>query len=103
MEALDKKKEMISFQKRKDGFDILGANNNNTESSLTESSETSSEVSTEDVKAKRSLSSSSPPRLGWPIRRADVRKSSVLGDEARDGKKSLTDSKFTDLSSKILG
>lgn len=110
MEALVKKKE--SLQKRKDGFEILGANNNNnnkTESSVTESStesgetssgRSSSDVSTEDVKAKGS--SSSPPRLGWPIRRADVRKSSVPADDSEDEKKSLVnDSKFTDLSSKI--
>ncbi|PON87617.1 PRONE domain containing protein [Trema orientale] len=107
MEALVKKKE--SSHKRKNGFEILSGNNRTTatesltdssaESGETSSSRSSSEVSTEDVKAK---GSSSPPHLGWPIRRADVVRKSSAADASEDGKKAhVDDSKFQDLVSKI--
>ncbi|KAF4395665.1 hypothetical protein G4B88_013439 [Cannabis sativa] len=108
MEVLAKKKE--NSLKRKDGFEILSgksrgaaaATESLTDSSVefgeTSSSRSSSEISTEDVKVK---GSSSPPHLGWPIRRADVRKSLSV-DSAEDGKKAhVEDTKFNDLSSKI--
>ena len=107
MEALVKKKE--NFQKKKNGFQVLNGNNKATTESRTDSSaesgeasssRSSTEVSTEDVKAK---GSSSPPHLGWPIRRADVGKSSAA-ETSEDGKKAqVNDSKIHDSGSKISG
>ncbi|KAG7999017.1 hypothetical protein I3843_01G284700 [Carya illinoinensis] len=81
METLVKKSG--NFQKRKDGSGSFGDNGVRAEShtdSSTESRESSgssrssSETTSGEVKAK---GSSSPPPLGWPIRKAQVSKSSV--------------------------
>ncbi|GKU88946.1 hypothetical protein SLEP1_g3151 [Rubroshorea leprosula] len=49
------------------------------------------------------MGSSSPPLLGWPIRRATVSKSSVLSDgNGEEDKTKYKDSKFKKLGSKVL-
>lgn len=109
METLEKKSG--SLQKRKEGSGSFGGNGVGAEShtdSSTESRESSSscrscgETSSEEVKAK---GSSSPPPLGWPIRKAQVSKSSVsdvvLAEQKKnhldDPKSKKTDSKNTEM------
>ncbi|KAL5568966.1 hypothetical protein UlMin_025541 [Ulmus minor] len=100
MEVLVKKKE--NFPKKKNGFEVLGVASESLTDSSAESRpscSSSSEAFSEEVKAKGS--SSSPPRLGWPIRRADVQKSSIP-EEGEDGKrKAVSGSKFCEKGSSI--
>ncbi|KAI5346501.1 hypothetical protein PRUPE_2G243000 [Prunus persica] len=106
MEALVKKRE--NLQKKRTGFVKSLADNGAGSESLTDSSgesressssRSSSETSTEEVKRK---GPSSPPLLGWPIRKAELCKNSVAADVGEAEQKAhADDSKFKDLASKI--
>lgn len=110
MEALVKKRD--HFQKWKNGLEPLSGNPNGaaTESITNSSAESkdsgvlsrsSSETSTEDVKAK---GSSSPAPLGWPILKASVCKSYVADlDEYKQMSQEDDSSKFSNMGSKISG
>lgn len=106
MEALVKKRE--NFQKRKNGFEFLGGNGVATESLTDSSAESressssgsSSEVSTEDTKPKESGSQS---LLGWPIRKAELCKSSSADVGEDEQKTHVDDSKFSKADSKNSG
>lgn len=106
MEALVKKKE--NFPKRKNGFEFLGGNGVPTESLSCSSAESressssgsSSEVSTEDAKPKGSGSQS---LLGWPIRKAELSKSSSTDVGEDEVKSHVDESKFSNTDSKNSG
>ncbi|KAE7996696.1 hypothetical protein FH972_001396 [Carpinus fangiana] len=106
METLVKKGG--NLQKRKDGSGSFGGNGVRAEShtdSSTESRESSgscrssTETSSEEVKAK---GTSSPTPLGWPIRKAQVSKSSAVSDvvQAEQKQTHLADSKLKKMCSK---
>lgn len=109
METLVKKGG--NLQKRKDGSGSFGGNGVRAEShtdSSTESRESSgscrssTETSSEEVKAK---GTSSPTPLGWPIRKAQVSKSSAVSDvvQAEQKQTHLADSKLKKMCSKNSG
>lgn len=93
------------FEKRKDGSESVGVGTESLSDSVTESrgsrsSGSSSDVWTDEGKAK---GSSSPPRLGWPIRKADVPKC-LVSDVSEDEQINHSgDSKFKKLGPKISG
>ncbi|XP_015877245.3 rop guanine nucleotide exchange factor 5 [Ziziphus jujuba] len=104
MEALVKKRE--SLQKRKSGFEVLGGNGVVTESLTDSSAESrqssssglSSDLSAEDSNAKAKASASP---LGWPIRKAELCKSSAAKVGENEQKTHVDDSKFINMDSKI--
>ncbi|GKV07647.1 hypothetical protein SLEP1_g19394 [Rubroshorea leprosula] len=86
---------MENSVKKRYGFEFC----NGTESRQSSSSGSSSRTFTEKVKT---MGSSSPPLLGWPIRSAIVSKSSVLSDgNGEEDKTKYEDSKFKKLGSKV--
>ncbi|KAM5556556.1 rop guanine nucleotide exchange factor 5 [Rosa sericea] len=102
MEALSKKRE--SFEKKRSGFKSSAGTESLTDSSAesreSSSSRSSSETSSEEVKRK---GPNSPSLLGWPIRKAELCKSSTALadlDEAEE-KEHVDDSKYKDLAAKI--
>lgn len=106
MEALDTKRE--NLQKRKNGFEFLSGNgvateslvDSSVESRQSSSSGSSSELSSEDANAK-AKSSVSP--LGWPIRKAELCKSSAAKVGEDEQNTHADDSKFSNMDSKISG
>ncbi|KAM1020110.1 hypothetical protein ACFX13_042145 [Malus domestica] len=109
MESLTRKRE--NMQKKRTGFVKSSANNvgggseSLTDSSGGDSRETSStsrsspETSGEEVKRKGP--SSSPPLLGWPIRKAELCKNSVADLGEAERKAPVDDCNYKDLASKI--
>lgn len=101
MEALSKKRE--SCEKNRAGFKSSAGTESMTDSSAesreSSSSRSSSETSSEEVKRK------GPNLLGWPIRKAELCKSSAaLADlGAAEQKENVDDLKYKDLAAKIAG
>ncbi|RVW97531.1 hypothetical protein CK203_058499 [Vitis vinifera] len=90
------------FEKGKDGFESSDASGVGTESvtDSSSSSRSSSDFQRDEVRAKEP---SSPALLGWPIRKAEVRKSSVLMSVKMKRNPHLNDSKVKQLGSKVSG
>lgn len=88
------------FEKGKDGFESSDASGVGTESvtDSSSSSRSSSDFQRDEVRAKEP---SSPTLLGWPIRKAEVRKSSVSDVSEDETKSHLNDSKVKQLGSKV--
>lgn len=98
MEALSKKRE--SCEKNRAGFKSSAGTESMTDSSAesreSSSSRSSYETSSEEVKRK------GPNLLGWPIRKAELCKTSAdLG--AAEEKENVDDLKYKDLAAKIAG
>lgn len=90
------------FEKGKDGFESSDASGVGTES-VTDSSSSgrsSSDFTRDEVRGKEPTS---PALLGWPIRKAEVRKSSVSDVSQDETKSHLNDSEVKQLDSKVSG
>ena len=103
MEALPKKSE--NFQKKRDGSRSSEAKTESfTDSSAeyreTSSSGSSSSDSAEEAKAK---GLSSPPPLGWPIRKATLSKCGKSDEKENELNSHPHHTKFTRLGSKMSG
>lgn len=97
MEALVKKRE--NFEKKRAGTESL--TDSSAESRESNSSRSSSETSSGEVKRK---GPKSPALLGWPIRKAELCKgSAAMADSGEPEHKDADDSKYKDLATKIAG
>ncbi|GLT43794.1 hypothetical protein SLA2020_177250 [Shorea laevis] len=96
---------MENSVKKRYGSEFCNGTESASELSTTESRQSSSSGSSSGTfteKVKTMGSSSPPPLLGWPIRRATVSKSSVLSDgSGQEDKTKYEDSKFKKLGSKV--
>ncbi|GLT93023.1 hypothetical protein SLE2022_108300 [Rubroshorea leprosula] len=95
---------MENSVKKRDGFEFCNGTESVSELSTTESRQSSSSGSSSGTFSEKvkTMGSSSPPLLGWPIRRATVSKSSVLSDgNGEEDKTKYEDSKFKKLGSKV--
>ncbi|XP_027332312.1 rop guanine nucleotide exchange factor 5-like isoform X1 [Abrus precatorius] len=95
METLCNKGE--SFQKKSDGF-----RSSFFTGSCVESRETSSSGSCS-LNLTRELKASSPPPLGWPIRKATISKCRKSDEKENEPVSHLEDTKFVSISSKMSG